>query len=820
MMPGTGSFRMRLACINLFSGLIAWSSVCSAVPQAEYDAAILDARAGKTASALERLQGWHAANPADLRIIYDLAAVLDMAGQYAAALTYREKILTPDAHPYAIKAIGHAARASGEWATAEAAYRLLVKKTPADAEAHAGLAYAWMGQDRIQEALDYVAGYLPKSPAQYRQADVPMIIALAELHERRTEWLQAAAAYQEALRLNPGFRYAVRGRVLALANAGVSFLAKRLADEHPEAFNAEEKFRFAHDVNAQAIRFGEAQLGADDNARRFRTTDIALSGNADLLGRHGAEHVVSFDRLVALRDRVRMEDAVKLYESLRAQKIVVPVYARLAAADAYLWLKQPEIARDLYVDALNEVNAVGSGDMLSSQIALIYAYVESEQHREAKALADRLVSNTPRQLHKGIRGLETANPEYGRVYLVRSLLDLYGDRLEEAEKRLSDLRTRAPLSHEIRAAWASLQSAREHPRASLEEFTKLKTDEPKSVDAAIGRIEMLLSLHQLVQARTELQPLLTEYPENRTIRELQTKIKNYESPLLRVDVTTGRGAAALGADSVYDAALYSAPLKSTLGERYRVFSHLTRSNGSDAAGDESRTRLGVGLDYRNRDFLAEAEVNHTVDGTAKSGVVLALTWNLSDNWQARAVVDTNVVDLPVAAMRNGLDGKSLKLGLTWSLNESRQAGGELSSLRFSDDNVRNIAQVWWRERLISQPGLKLDALLSLSTSTNSALGRAYFNPERDQELSLGLRSEWLLWRRYQRWFKHALGVKWGQYWQSGFAGGSVGDVHYEQEWSRDDILNMKYGIGRSFHPYDGVRDYRSYLYMNLIWRIQ
>lgn len=809
---------MRLACNSLLLGLSVWGRAHAAISPAEYDAAIAEARSGKAAAAIGKLRAWHAAYPGERRIVFDLAAILDTSGDHEGALKFRRQILAGDAPPYALKAVAHAARVSGHLQEAEEAYRRLLGKAPDDADAHAGLAYVWMAQGKAQEAMNHIVARLPKSADQYKQADLPLVVTLAELHEKGGAWLDAAAAYQQALRLDPGFRYALRGQALALLNAGLPFLAQRLALRHPEAFSEEEKFRFAQAVNAHAMRFGQAQQSADEDGsgNRYATTDIALEGNAELARVQDLR--VQFDRLVALRDRSRMEEAVKLYESLLARKINVPAYARFAVADAYLYLQQPEIARDLYLDGLKNTAAVEADEQLTAKLALVYAYLEAEQYEQARDLADELLTTTPKRLFRDVRGLDSPNPDYARVYLTRALIDLYGEQPEEAEWRLSDMRSRAPFNAEVRAAWASLQAAREHPRTALEEFNLLLADAPKSRDAALGRAELLLALHQLTQARPEVARLQTAYPESRAVQNLQARLKNYEAPFLRVETVIGRGGVAAGADSVYDAALYSSPLTNSLGDRFRVFTHLARADGGDVG--VTRSRAGVGLDYRSPDVLAEAEVNRTIDGFSRSGVALSLSWNLSDQWQARAALDTNMIDLPAQALLASLDGKSLKASLQWTQNESRQAGGELSTLRFSDGNVRNAAQVWWRERLISRPVFKLDALIAASTSTNDTSGRAYFNPERDQELSVGLKAEWLTWRRYQRSFKQGLGVKWGQYRQSGFAGGAVADLHYEHDWNLDNVAGLKYGVGRSFHPYDGVRDYRSYAYLNLYWHIQ
>ncbi len=593
------------------------------------------------------------------------------------------------------------------------------------------------------------------------------------------------------------------------------FLARQLAERHAEAFSSAEHARLAQDAVAHVIRFGQAQAAAQHGPGRFTGTDTALAANAALPGDIRSNPNAHFDRLVALRDRVRMQEAVQLFESLRAAGAVIPPYARIAAADAYLYLQQPEKARDLYVEGLRDAGSTEAETMLNAQISLAYAYNEAGQHAEAENLAERLLRQTPEKIHAGLRGLEAPNPEYTRVRLLRALLHLYNDRLAQAERQLAGLRMSAPFNQEIRAAWASLQAARERPRAALEEYSLLLTDRPQALDAAVGQAEMHLGLHELARARESLPRMASDYPENRAVQNLVRQVGIYDSPYFRMSATVGRGARALGAESLYDAALYSAPLSASLGERFRVFGNVARASGAEPERGEARTRRGIGIDYRAQDFSAEAQVTDATGTGNSGGILLRLSGRLSDAWQAGAALDTNVIDMPAGAMREGISGKALKIHLAWRLNESRQAGGEWQRLRYSDGNVRDAAGIWWKERWISGPVHRLESVLSLAAGSNDAGPRAYFNPDRDAELNLRLMGERLSWRRQQRWFKQRAIASFGQYHQSGIGSGAAADLRYEHEWGFDQAYGLQYGAGRSFHPYDGKREYRSYLYVTL-----
>lgn len=814
-------YLFRAASLACFSCLLV-SGAVAAVASDEYDAVIIAARQGDAESALAKLTEWHHLYPGNSQIVFDLATVLNAAGKHEAALEHYDRIVQPGVPVYAIKAVAYSARVSGRARQADAAYRLLLTKAPDDSEAHAGLAYTWMAQDHLQQAFDYLKSRLPASSGDYVRRDAPLIVALAELHEQRNEWLLAAETYQNVLRVEPHFRYAQRGRIFSLSRAGAFQLAQRLALNHPEAFEEKELQRLAQDAVARTVIFGQARQEADeDPARRYATTDFALQQNAKITSEFGENALSHFDRLVALRDRSRMQDTIELYESLVSSNADIPPYARIAAADAYLHLEKPEVARDLYLVALDAASSTNAAEAADWQIALMYAYSEAEQHDEAETLADRVLRESPAFRHKGTAAIESPNEEYARAALMAALMRLYSDRLEQAQQRLAELRALAPDNAGIRSAWAALQSARERPRAALEEFTLLQLDEPQSADAAIGQASTLLALNRLDEAREASLPLLTNYPESKAVRNLEREIESYDSLHLKLETTLGRGASVAGAEAVVNATLYSSPLTNSIGSQYRVFSRVSHTEGETATESPvSRTRAGAGLDYRMGDIHAEVEVNHAAGDATRNGFAGALSWSLSDSWQVHAGVDTNINDLPAAAFHEDITGRAVKAGAAWSAHESRKAGAEMTHIRFSDDNKRDAIRLWWNERWISGPRFKLDTTFAFSASTNSLEGTSYFNPEQDQEASVTVAGEWLGWRHYQRAFRQRLSLTAGHYAQQGFSGGAIGDLRYEHDWRQDPSLSLRYGIGHAFHPYDGEREYRNYAFLNLYWRMK
>lgn len=233
-----------------------------------------------------------------------------------------------------------------------------------------------------------------------------------------------------------------------------------------------------------------------------------------------------------------------------------------------------------------------------------------------------------------------------------------------------------------------------------------------------------------------------------------------------------------------------------------------------------RTRLGVGLDYRVRDFEVEAEVNRATQNAEKSGVAVQAVKYFSDYWRMRLAADSNVNDLSAAAYNANVTGRRVLAGVTWQQNESRSIDAEVSATRFSDSNQRDVFGVAWTERWISGPRFRLDSMLSLATSRNSARNAVYFNPISDREATVALLGEWRTWRHYRRSMVQQVQVYTGRYWQKDFNAGSTSGLQYGHLWSFDDVFSIGYGLGVSMHPYDGVREKRHYGYLNLNWAIK
>ena len=647
--------------------------------------------------------------------------------------------------------------------------------------------------------------------------------------EQKELWLDAADAWQRLLLQTPDDPEAYRRRVLALSRVGAAYLAQQQAQQRMALFSSDELYRLAHAAAALTVSFGVAQQVSQNGPQRFGTLDLALAEQVEISHRFGERAPTRFDQLLALRERNDVQGAIALYQKLEAEHVALPPYVRVAAAEAYLVLQQPKRARDLLLPLAQAVNAARGEVTTDASISLGYALLESGQPDAALTLIDALLAATPAKVHRGLAGIETANPDYLRVAVQAALFRLYSQRVDQAEQRLRTLQAMAPFNSDVRLAWASLQNVREHRHAALEEYRLMLVDHPDSVDAAVGSGEALLAANATGAAGATLARLQMLDRGQRSVQRFSAAFARHQRPTLRSELLIGRGAAAAGAESVFDTTLRSGLRDWSEHADVYLISHWSRASGTLRNGPAAeagkarslqRNRLGLGLMAAAPDLNAQVELNHADGAAAHSGVALSLQSSWSDDWQISTAYASNLNNLAAAAFRAGITARQWQGGIAWHANEARKAGIEIAATDFSDGNRRQAQRVWWNERWLSNAALQVESTFSVAAGRNRDLAAPYFNPASEREIALATRIEHLSWQQYQRSVRERLALQIGRYRQSGFAISTGADLHYEREWQFDDVFGLTAGIGQGFHSYDGVREQRRYGYLSLNWILQ
>jgi biofilm PGA synthesis protein PgaA len=808
---------VSLAIIALATGAVYPADradvITAEAANALYRNAVENARAGKTTEALVVLRSLIERFPERQDILGDYAVVLGWAGDHAAALALRDRITRASAPLYVLGGLAGSARAAQQFDLAYILYGEAIARFPEQVEPQIGLARTLADAGKLEDA----AAVIERLRVQYpRRIDV--LEAVADIATARRDYFSALATYQAMLAQEPAHRGALRGKIQTLVRLGTPQLSIELADRNPGVLAPNERDAIAVDRTAQHIRWGAIAADTGRGPARFADLDRALA-DSELAGMRAldpaaeltaTERRLGLDRIIALRERYRMRDAVALYEAMAARAAPVPAYAKSTAASAYLYLEEPGKARDLYRGAL-----ATDPDNLESRIGLFYALAESEEHDLALAEIERAVEITPQWIYAWSPETIRENPAYARVLSARALAPLYANRPGEAERRLVELSGRAPYNMDIRTDYASSMRARGWPRMAEEELRWILAAQPDDSGALGERAGALLEMRDYRNAESALalaQAVASE--DGRVVRAARLwQVYNMNELIISGAYGESSGGPTGTRDYSVDMRLYSSPF----AYNYRLFAHTYSGEAKFDNGTGRRDRAGGGLEYRSPLITATAELSQGVND-GKTGVAASLAFTPNDYWTFRGTVDTSANETPLQASLAGINARRASGEAVWRANESRSAALSYARMEFSDGNRRDITQARWTERLIAGAIYKLEITGALYTSRNSLADAPYFNPSRDFSPTLEFANEWLQWRRYTRAFRHRLVGYVGNYWQEGFSAGPVYGARYEEEWDADDRLTFRYGIGRSQHPYDGVQTARNYCYFNLNWR--
>ena len=578
--------------------------------------------------------------------------------------------------------------------------------------------------------------------------------------------------------------------------------------------DARERAAMEGDRIAQMIRHGRIDANTLRGPARMARLDAALA-RTDALARgfldgaavdaEGARLLA--DRLSALAARDRPAEVVRLYEAMRTRAVAVPDWALGEVAGAYLALRRPREAEALYRAALK-----ASPDDFDANLGLFYALVETEQLDAAAAHIDAYAARTPLRRHRDGQ----VNGERTSADIAGDQARLYADRIDAAQQRIAQRIAALPGNGEARAAEASLHLSRGWTRRGEEDLRRNLGRDPQNPALHADRAETLLALQRWEEARAELATAQALDPDNAGVRRAGESFALHERRELYVDSGYGQGKPGdpFGSrDWRVDAYLYSSPL----GENWRVFLHrfdaLADYNGSNTKW----IRSGAGAEWRRGDWRATVEANG--GNGEKNGGAATLRWQIDDQWRVYGAAESMTNDVPLQAVRAGITANRGNLGVDWRLNESRKFALAATQLEFSDGNRRQVANSSWFERWLSTPRWTLETTLGIDATQNSlGYSAAYFNPPNDHSLWASGSVENLTWRNYDRSFRQRLTLSAGEYWQSGFGGGSIRAAEYQHRWELDRDLSLRYAVGRSLRPYDGVQEPRNFATLTVLWR--
>jgi len=794
----------------------AWSAADPAADPA-YQSAIAQARRGEFDAALNALAQLIQRYPTERLYLYDYVSVLERASRHEEALDLLDQVERGSAPAYVLESLGAAATALHRFDLAEGLYGDVLTRYAGRAESREGLAAARVERIAVEGAVPAKTNASPSLSSADR---LRLMQSEARQLEAKGLFYPALSRNQDILQLAPDNLPAQAAVTRIAARLGAGHQATRLLSKYPEAADAQARDTLARNRVAVDARWAERLRALPGRYREGTTQLDAAIAQSDALvemflrkNEPMTEAQLRWlqDRIVLLGTRRRARDAVRLYERFVSRNLPVPDYALRAVADSMLQLRQPVRAKALYERALK----VDPEDA-DARVGLYFSLLEAEAHEQAYAWVDEWARAAADAQARRPNAATKAQHWSARVLQARARE--YAGELALAQGRLEALQGEAPANAAVRAGRASVYRARGWPRKAWETWQLQLLQDPDDVDAYAESVYPLLDSYRFEHAQRQLSEAQQRQPDTNAVGRASRAWQLHERPELFVAANLGRSNDANlpsgTRDDTVDAYLYSAPL----GQRYRAYVHGHYAQADLAGGYAHYNRAGVGLEYRGPDLRLTGEAHAGVNDDGGLGLLLGARWWISDIWSVLAEADTKTLDLPLQARQADIDAKRAHLEVEARIHDTRSFVVALTGLDFSDDNRRRAAQFVWREGLLVRPRYALFGRVDFYASRNSRENAPYFNPSRDWSAGLSLTGAWRIYRFYERELVQELTLSAGNYWQKGFGSGATWGIEYAHRWQLNDAFYLRYGLGRTLHPYDGQQSGRNYLTLDLDWR--
>jgi biofilm PGA synthesis protein PgaA len=783
---------------------VVWLSIAIAgwvggVPEAERalaqtasqqrEAAVLKARAGQMAEAQAALRAMLAAGTDDGLVAMDLTTLLQQDGKPAEAVAVFEKAGRADPPDYALLAVTRAYRDLRRYDDAARLTREGMRRFPDDTVWPLLLSLVLSDGGRPAEALEIL-----RQPAAQRAPPVERLLAEAYAWRRAGDPFKAMRVYAEAIKAAPANQGMRVEAAAVLQDMGAPYGAAAIAGSTPA---------IAADQAAAMVRWG-AQTRPSDPAHRFDGTDAALARLDALLAalplppaESAMRRRLRLDRMVALRDRVRMKEAMEEGEALSADG-PLPPYAEEAYADALLYMRRPENARDAYERVLAQ-----SPKDVAARYGKFYTAVELEDFTTAYATIDALVADEP--VWRAYKDDPTHYDNPGRAYaeVTAAQARFYGNQLGEAWARITKFSDAAPADSNGRLAVSQIANARGWPRRAEAEAQIAASLAPLDVGSKIALIEVAIANYRFAEAERMTAELLTLYPENQAVRRLARDLDAARRWLFEAEArpsnSDGGGANAAGQALTLQGKLTTPPI----ADNWRLFATGDYANAHPPEGFTERARVGAGVEWRIPELTATLSPTQSWGTLPRPGGVATVDWLVTDQVRLSFAGELYSWDTPLRALLFGITADEYAAKATYRWHESRSISGSFAYLPFTDGNQRFTGGVNFKQRLINLPGFDLTGLAEAYASSNNQPNAPYYNPTRDLSLTGGFLAEHVLWRRYDTSLVQALTVDGGLYSEYGFSDNWIGTLNYEHRWRFDPLTEFHYGVLLTRRAYDG-----------------
>lgn len=785
----------------------------SSVQQQRLEAVAL-AKKGQLEEGISALLNLHQQYPDDPWVTSDLIVLLRVAGRNQEIASLTENIKPDAIHQYAWIDWAAALRDERQYSRAQGVL--------SDGRAQKlGIIGQILYATLAVEAGDTTTALSSLPSEQLIALSANNLADMAYVQRRAGHPMAALRLTERALTLENNNRAAIREQVFALAALGAENRAFSELDRHKSYFTTAEREQIITDRTAEQIRNALNERRRLEQTQRYSERNLALEEalkelqtNLENFATPRLLLITRYDEIFVLSELQRMRDVIRRYEALPQAPATAPIevlhdippYVRIAAANAYQFVKQPSKAIPIYEDVIAQYPSTD----VSNFISLYYAYLDNEQYDKGEALLEKIYQQTPvwaRTLERqpnwervDIDQLWTKNPAYRNDNAL-------------AEQRARELMNRAPTHTGIINSLATIERWRGWPEKSLQTTELAAAYAPEARETRLNLAENYRDLGENVRWGKEIESLYTLFPQDGAVHRNHAEWLDRNSPSITTEFITGNsdgketGDTSVTGNSDQE---WLTRLNSPWLGNWRPF---IQHHWLEATYDEdpiNYNRVGLGTEWKHKRMHFWTMLEN--DELTGKNVGLSAGWSqwLDDYWQYSISGNTYSTQTPLRAKRAGYSGESVNTKLIWRQSESREAYAGLGLLSISDGNDRLSFSAGLAQQIFANPHHITRLAVDVFAENNSQPGGDYYNPADLENLSVSLLHKWITWRDFDRSLTQYFKVTPGYGWQNDYGGDPNINFLYQHEWQLSRTWELHYGIGWSSNVYDGEREGRLY----------
>lgn len=800
-----------LACFSL--GLVEANEDKQPPIPPEHNQAVQLARSGKGKQAIKMLDELGKKHGHYKGYDEDYAVVLTMVRQDKKAVSYYQKNIKKDEAPvYVLEAMGDAYYRLAMPDKAKSIYEFALKKDPKNLRSQLGLVRLDLNNGRNEEAisrLDKLSETYPK--------DKDVLLLKAKADKAIKNPTPVTSSSEKARKKEAEDNESIKKRILLLSDSGAAIFALEEANKHPNLFN-ESDWR---ELRSRQITVLSRWARMDANSdlpfdKRYKRADQVIVLIKQYLVSENSEADIAYnlrlkyDLMTVYYYRNKPQETVNLYwDVLRQVGSIdkIPSYVLESVGSAFLDIKQPEYAKDVFLKVYEENK--------TSQIALsglYYACLELEQHEEALKYAEIYKDTFKKWIEVGPSAVpnpdrEIAEDLYSSVYN-------NSEELNKSQEYLRDAIVKAPFNTDFRNNLTSLYRARFLPRTAEKEAKIGLALDPENVALKLNQAGILMSLNEFEEAEKIVEELKQKYPDNSQVKQLLEEWDYHNSRIL--DMTYGYrrnyGTSTFFGkrEDFLEGLLYSKPIlynyRGYISERY--------DHGRYDNGTLYQTYTRAGIDYRGRKFSGELAVNYSRYGKHKLGGFASIAIPFTDHWLLRGYADLVSSDTPAKGLLDDVSSNAFGVGGQYYHNESFyiDAGGKRQNYTDRNHRWEGFAQI--RKRIFGNYEWKIDGILDFySSQARYSQIVSYYSPKKDYVADLQILIDHRIYRDYQFSISHTLTLSGGTHWEKNYGSKKVGFITYEQVIEQQNRYFIKYGVQRRRASYDGDIENSNFYYI-------